>query len=175
MTEDTANTAAPSLEVAPGPHVSRRNWTTRWMMLDVLIALVLTRWMTYARVVRAEVLKLRKLDYVRAARVVGGSPSWIISRHLLPALGGVLVSLLSVELASTILSESSLSYLGLGVQPPDTSLGLLVAQGSEYINSAPWLALAPGLVLFLIMLSAALTAQAVGEKLNPLRRASWRR
>jgi peptide/nickel transport system permease protein len=141
-------------------------------VVNMVLVLAITRWMLYTRVVRAETLRLRRFDYVEAGRVVGGSNSWIMRKHVLPNLVSVLFVLASLELALVILSESSLSFLGLGIQPPDASLGLLVAQGKEYINVAWWLMLFPGLTIFLITMSLTILSNWLGIALDPVQR--WR-
>lgn len=141
-------------------------------IVNMVLVLAITRWMLYTRVVRAETLKLCRFDYVEAGRVVGGSNCWIMRKHVLPNLVSVLFVLASLELALVMLSESSLSFLGLGIQPPDASLGLLVAQGKEYINVAWWLMLFPGLTIFLITMSFTILSNWLGIVLDPVQR--WR-
>jgi peptide/nickel transport system permease protein len=110
-------------------------------IVNVILVLAATRWMLYARVARAETLKLRRFQYVDAGRTIGGTDAWILRKHILPNLICVTITLATLELATVILAESALSFLGLGVQPPDASLGLLIAQGKEYITTA-WLGIA---------------------------------
>ena len=141
-------------------------------VVNMVLVLAITRWMLYTRIVRAETLRLRRFDYVEAGRVVGGSNRWIMRKHVLPNLVSVLFVLASLELALVMLSESSLSFLGLGIQPPDASLGLLVAQGKEYINVAWWLMLFPGLTIFLITMSLTILSNWLGIALDPVQR--WR-
>jgi peptide/nickel transport system permease protein len=140
--------------------------------VNIVVVLVVTRWMLYARVVRAETLRLRHFDYVEAGRVVGGTNIWIMRKHILPNLLAVLFTLASLEFALVMLSESSLSFLGLGIQPPDASLGLLVAQGREYMRVAWWLMLFPGLAIFLITMSFTILSNWLGICLDPVQR--WR-
>ena len=139
---------------------------------NIILVLAVTRWMMYTRVVRAEILKLRHLDYVRASKASGGTDSWIMVKHLIPNLLATLFVLSSLELATVILSESSLSFLGLGIQPPDASLGLLVAQGTEYMIVAWWLMLFPGLTIFMITMSLIILSNWLGIFLDPVQR--WR-
>jgi peptide/nickel transport system permease protein len=141
-------------------------------VVNMVFVLVITRWMLYARVVRAETLRLRRFDYVEAGRVVGGANSWIIRKHILPNLLAVLFTLASLEFALVMLSESSLSFLGLGIQPPDASLGLLVAQGRDYMQVAWWLMLFPGLAIFLITMSFTILSNWLGICMDPVQR--WR-
>jgi peptide/nickel transport system permease protein len=141
-------------------------------VMNIILVLAVTRWMMYTRVVRAEILKLRHLDYVRASKASGGTDLWIMVKHLIPNLLATLFVLSSLELATVILSESSLSFLGLGIQPPDASLGLLVAQGTEYMIVAWWLMLFPGLTIFLITMSLIILSNWLGIFLDPVQR--WR-
>lgn len=140
--------------------------------VNMVLVLVVTRWMLYARVVRAETLRLRRFDYVEAGRVVGGTNLWIMRKHILPNLLAVLFTLASLEFALVMLSESSLSFLGLGIQPPDASLGLLVAQGRDYMRVAWWLMLFPGLTIFLITMSFTILSNWLGIFMDPVQR--WR-
>jgi len=140
--------------------------------VNMVFVLVITRWMLYTRLVRAETLRLRRFDYVEAARVTGGTDSWIMRKHVLPNLLAVLFTLAALELALVMMAESSLSFLGLGIQPPDASLGLLVAQGREYMRVAWWLMLFPGLTIFLITMSFTTLSNWLGICLDPVQR--WR-
>ena len=141
-------------------------------VVNIILVLAATRWMMYTRVVRAEILRLRHLDYVRASKASGGTDLWIMVKHLLPNLLATLFVLSSLELATVMLSESSLSFLGLGIQPPDASLGLLVAQGTGYMFVAWWLMLFPGLTIFLITMSLIILSNWLGIFLDPVQR--WR-
>jgi peptide/nickel transport system permease protein len=119
-------------------------------------------WAPIARVVRGVVLSLREKEYVEAARALGASDARIIFRHLLPnALGPIIVNL-TITVANAILLETALSYLGVGVQPPDTSLGLLVSTGQAAATTRPWLFYFPGLFIIVI----ALTINFVGDGLR---------
>lgn len=129
-----------------------------------LIALVITglQWAYVSRVVRGVVLSLREKEFIEAARALGASDSRIILRHLIPnALGAVIVNA-TVLVAIAILLETSLSYLGFGVRPPDTSLGLLVTQAQTAVETRPWLFYFPGLFIILI----ALTINFIGDGLR---------
>ena len=119
-------------------------------------------WASISRVVRGVTLSLREKEYIEAARALGASDRWIIFRHLLPnTLGPVIVNAtISVSLA--ILAETALSFLGVGVQAPDTSLGLLVSTGVSAAQTRPWLFYFPGLFIIVI----ALTINFVGDGLR---------
>lgn len=120
----------------------------------IIIALSLRTWTTYARVVRGMVLSLRENDFVLAAQVLGGSRWHVMRVHMVPNIISPLAALIPLELGRTMLAEASVSFLGFGVQPPITSWGLLVGGARNYIASAPWLIMYPGLALFLTILSA---------------------
>jgi peptide/nickel transport system permease protein len=141
-------------------------------IVNVVLVLAATRWMLYTRVARAETLKLRSFHYVDAGRVIGGKDIWILRKHILPNLIGVLFTLATLELATVILAESALSFLGLGVQPPDASLGLLIAQGKEYITTAWWAMFFPGVAIFATTMALSLLSNWLGIALDPVQR--WR-
>jgi peptide/nickel transport system permease protein len=110
-------------------------------------------WPTFARIVRAETIRTRSTGFVEAAIAVGGTGRWIMARHLLPNLLPRIVALGVISTGQVMLSEAGLSFLGAGVQPPDTTWGLLVADGREYLAVAWWLTIIPGLFLAVTVLS----------------------
>ncbi|HWS73150.1 MAG TPA: ABC transporter permease, partial [Thermoanaerobaculia bacterium] len=117
-------------------------------LLTIMIALGITSWTTEARFVRGEFLRIRELDFAQAARASGARDPRIIFRHLLPnALAPVLVSA-SFGVASAILTESALSFLGFGIQVPTSSWGGMLAEAEDYLEYAWWLVLFPGLAIF---------------------------
>ena len=117
-----------------------------------MVVIGLTSWMGVARLVRAETLSLRERDFVAAARLAGTRPFRIMVMHILPnALTPVLVSA-TLGIAGAILVESSLSFLGLGVQPPDPSWGNMLMEGKDVLEIAPWLSLYPGLAILITVL-----------------------
>lgn len=133
----------------------------------ILIALAITSWTTEARFVRAEFLRIRELDYTEAARASGARDPRIIFRHLLPnALAPVLVSA-SFGVASAILTESALSFLGFGVALPTPSWGSILAVAQEYIEFAWWLALFPGLAIFMTVAAFNLIGDRLRDALDP--------
>lgn len=127
-------------------------------MWKVILVLAVTRWMVFARVTRSLVLSSREEVFVEAARTVGCTDRRILFRHILPNLLSPLLVLVTLEVATMILTEASLSFLGLGIQPPDSSWGLMLAQGRAYITSAWWLVTFPGLIILLTALSLNLLA-----------------
>ena len=122
------------------------------------IVLSLRIWMVFARMTRGLVLSAREAEYVEAAELVGASPVRIMLRHIAPNLTAPLLTLAVLESAHVILSEAALSFLGLGIQPPQTSWGLDVAIGRQYVFSAPWLIIFPGLAIAVAVLGINLLA-----------------
>jgi peptide/nickel transport system permease protein len=131
----------------------------------VILVLAATGWMGVARLVRADVLGVRASPYVEAARSVGVPGPRLLTRHVLPnALGSAVVAI-TLGVGSAILLESGLSFLGLGVQPPQPSWGNMIADGRDLIVMAPWIALAPGLALVLTVLCCTLLGDALRDRL----------
>lgn len=120
----------------------------------VIIVLSINGWMIYARVTRSLVLSLRKSEYIEAAEISGAGPFRTMWRHILPNLTSPLLTLGVLEFARIILAEAALSFLGYGVQPPDASWGLVIAQGQDYLTSAWWIVVIPGIVISITVLSA---------------------
>jgi len=133
----------------------------------IMIIIGLTGWMGVARLVRAEVLSLRERDYVMAVRALGANDTRIIFRHILPnALSPVLVSA-TLGVAGAILTESALSFLGIGVPPPTPSWGNILTAGKEYIEFAWWLTLYPGLAITVTVLAYYLVGEGIRDALDP--------
>ena len=136
-------------------------------LTNIMVVIGLTSWMGVARLVRAETLGLKSRDFVLAARVAGAGPARILLRHILPnALAPVLVSA-SLGVAGAILVESALSFLGLGVQPPDPSWGNMLMEGKEVLGIAPWLSVFPGLAILLTVLGYNLLGESLRDLLDP--------
>jgi peptide/nickel transport system permease protein len=127
-------------------------------LINVVLVLAITRWMVYARVTRGMMLTLREEPFVEASKALGASPWRTIFRHMLPNLMAPLLVLATIELGIMLLTEASLSFLGLGIQPPDSSWGLMLSQGREYLVSAWWLVAMPGFAILLTTLSINLIA-----------------
>jgi len=143
-------------------------WLTRLSDVTRLaLVLGLTGWMPIARYLRAEFLKLRESDMVSAARAVGGSDLRIVGRHILPsAMAPVLVTA-AFAVGAAIGMEAALSFLGLGVRPPHATWGVLLADSREQIDRAWWLALFPGVALFLAVLACNLVGEGLRDVLDP--------
>lgn len=136
-------------------------------LFNIMAVIGVTSWMGVARLVRAETLALKERDYVRAARAAGAGPGRIIFRHILPnALTPVLVSA-TLGVAGAILVESSLSFLGLGVQPPDASWGNMLTEGKEVLGVAWWMSVFPGLAILFTVLGYNLLGESLRDILDP--------
>ena len=134
---------------------------------NIMIVIGLTSWEGPARFVRAEILSLREQEFILAARAGGARGGRVIARHLIPnALAAVLVSA-TLGVAGAILTESSLSFLGFGVPPPDATWGNILADGKRYIFDAPWLTLIPGTAILVIVLAFNLFGEGLREAFNP--------
>jgi peptide/nickel transport system permease protein len=136
-------------------------------LTNVLIALALVYWTTYARVARSVVLVLREEDYTWAARTLGATPSRIILRHLLPNAVAPLVVLASLGMGNAILAEAALSFLGLGIQPPEASWGSMLNFGMQFLRDASHLSLMPGLAIFMTVLGFNLLGDGLRDALDP--------
>ena len=136
--------------------------------LPALIVLIgATGWFATSRLVRAEVLRIREENYVRAAEALGARRRHIILRHLLPNTMGPLLVAATLGVGDVILLEAGLSFLGLGVQPPTPSWGSMVLDSKEVLVSAPWEGLFPGLAIVITVLSANLVGDALRETIDP--------
>ncbi|SIO11355.1 ABC transporter permease [Vannielia litorea] len=141
-------------------------------VLNVVIVLAITRTPVYIRVARAEVLEVKERLFVEAARSIGASDFRLLFKHVTPIILPTLFTVASLDLANVMLAESSLSFLGIGVQPPDYTWGVMVASGRNYLTSAWWLAFWPGLAILLTALSANLLSSWMRIAMDP--KLSWR-
>jgi peptide/nickel transport system permease protein len=139
---------------------------------NMILVLAITRIPIYLRTTRAEVLEVRQRMFVQAAVVMGASNGRIILRHILPVVAPTLVTIATLDFAFVMLAESSLSFLGIGIQPPDITWGLMVAQGRPYLTTAWWLAFWPGLLIVITTLSLNLLSNWMRVALDPAQR--WR-
>jgi peptide/nickel transport system permease protein len=134
---------------------------------NIMVIIGLTSWMGTTRFVRAEFLSLREQDFVAAARALGISDARIIFRHIMPnAVAPVLVSA-TLGIASAMLTEAGLSFLGFGVPPPHATWGNILSDGKAFIFDAPWLTFAPGLVILIVVLAFNLFGEGMRDILNP--------
>jgi peptide/nickel transport system permease protein len=133
----------------------------------LILVIGLSGWMSYARVLRSQVLVLRSREFVDAIQALGGSVGRVVVRHILPNVLSSLVVIATLELARAIVLEATLSFLGLGVQPPTPSWGGMVQEGREYLDSAWWISTYPGLVLMLTSLVVSRTGDWLRDLLDP--------
>ncbi len=136
-------------------------------LTNLIVVLVLRSWVVYARLIRVVTLGAREREFVTAARALGGGSLRIVFRHIAPNVVGPSIVVSSFQLAELIIVESSLSFLGLGVQPPTPSWGSMVSEGRAYVSSAWWLSAFPGLAIVLTVLGANLFGDALRRALDP--------
>jgi len=139
---------------------------------NLVIVLAVTRIPSYLRVARAEVLEIRERGFVDAARSMGAHRRHILWHHVVPLVAPTLLTIMTVDFALVMLAESGLSFLGIGIQPPEITWGLMVAQGRNYLNQAWWLAFFPGLAIMAATLSANLLSNWLRLATDPVQR--WR-
>lgn len=139
---------------------------------NVILVLAITRIPIYLRTTRAEVLEIKERMFVQAAQVMGASSFRIAFRHILPMVIPTLVTIATLDFAFVMLAESALSFLGIGIQPPEITWGLMVSQGKQYLANAWWLAFWPGLAIILTTLSLNLLSNWLRIALDPVQR--WR-
>lgn len=136
-----------------------------WVAL--VIFLPLFGWMVLARVIRGQTMSLRERDYVKAARFMGVGGFTIIRRHILPNVASLLIIDATMGVGIAILSETTLSYFGFGIQPPDVSLGTLLAAGSAAAVTRPWLFVPPAILLVVTVLASSLLGDALRDAIDP--------
>lgn len=141
-------------------------------VLNLVIVLAITRIPIYLRTTRAEVLEIRERMFVQAARVMAASPLRIVFRHILPVTLPTLLTIATLDFAFVMLAESALSFLGIGIQPPEITWGLMVSQGRSYLDTAWWLALWPGMAIVATTLSFNLLSSWMRTAMDPVQR--WR-
>lgn len=137
---------------------------------NAMIAIGIVYTPIFARIARASVLSVREEVYVRAARLAGAGDVRILARHVLPNIAAPLIVQTSISLAFAILSEAALSFLGLGVPPPNPSWGRMLSEGREFIEQAWWMALFPGLAIFVVVLAFNVLGDALRDVLDPKQR-----
>jgi peptide/nickel transport system permease protein len=139
---------------------------------NVILVLAITRVPIYLRTTRAEVLEIRERTFVTAARAMGASPWRLVWKHIRPTVMPTLITIATLEFAFVMLAESSLSFLGLGIQAPEFTWGAMVAQGQSYLSTAWWVTFWPGLAIALTAMSLNLLANWVRIASDPVQR--WR-
>jgi peptide/nickel transport system permease protein len=133
----------------------------------LILVLTIVSWVVYARVVRAETLVQREAEFVQAAQALGGSHGRILARHILPNLVAPVIVIATFEFSRMIISEASLSFLGLGVRPGTPSWGAMLADGRQYLASAWWVATFPGLGITVTVLAINLVGDWLRDQLDP--------
>lgn len=134
---------------------------------NAMLAIAVVTAPTFARIVRGEVLVQREREYVQAAHALGASGTRIILRHLLPNITSGLIVQITLAIATAVLAESTLSFLGLGVQPPTASWGAMLDSARGFLANAPWMAFFPGTAIFLTVLAFNLVGDGLREALDP--------
>ncbi len=134
---------------------------------NIILALAYKEWVIPARVVRGETLAVRELEYVEAARALGASPRHIMLREILPNILSPVVVVSTIRMANVIILEASLSFLGLGVQPPMASWGSMVSDGRAFILEAWWVSTFPGLAILLLVLAINVASQGLRDAFDP--------
>jgi peptide/nickel transport system permease protein len=149
----------------------RHQSTVLWL----IVLLAVFSWMISSRMVRGLTMSLREREFVTAARYMGVSNARIIARHIVPNVASILIIDTTLNVGTAILAETGLSFLGFGVQPPDVSLGTLIADGTASVTTFPWVFLFPAGVLVLIVLCANLIGDGLRDALDPAARPKRRR
>jgi peptide/nickel transport system permease protein len=134
---------------------------------NLILALCVQRWIYYCRVVRGEALTVRQREFMTAARVIGARDRRIMLRHLLPNLIPSSLVIATFSMATAIIAEASLSFLGLGVPPSIPTWGTMLSDGRNYISTAPWLCVFPGLAIFVVVLGMNLLGDGLRDVLDP--------
>ena len=136
----------------------------------VILVIALVNWVQIARVIYAETVGLSERDYIEAARAMGAGPARILLRHLLPHLIPTVIVYATLGIATTVLLESMLSFLGRGVQPPTPAWGMMIFESQSYFLNAPWLVFIPGAAILILALAFNLAGDALRDALDPTQR-----
>jgi peptide/nickel transport system permease protein len=136
-------------------------------LTNVILALTVIGWVGYARLVRAQVLRVREFEYVQAARALGANTPRILLRHVIPATLPTVIVQATLGMAGAIIAEASLSFLGLGVQPPTPSWGTMLDAGRSHLFDAPHLTLFPGLAIALLVLGFNFLGDGLRDRIDP--------
>ncbi|WP_201765741.1 ABC transporter permease [Treponema primitia] len=134
---------------------------------NVFIALALLSWVSIARLIRGQVLQLKETEYIEAARVCGASGFWIILKHMLPNCVSTIIVMVTLGIPNAIMSEASLSFLGLGIQPPIASWGAMISAAQPYIGYRPWYSIFPGIAIILTVIAFNIFGDGLRDALDP--------
>ena len=135
--------------------------------INIFIALGVVGWTNYARLVRGQVMSVKESDYVEAAHAVGAKNARIIWKHIMPNTLAPIIVYTTMNVGGVILAEAGLSFLGIGVQPPSPSWGLMLSEASNFIFNAPWMVIWPGVAIFLTVLGYNLLGDGLRDALDP--------
>jgi peptide/nickel transport system permease protein len=136
-------------------------------LVNLIIALMLSRWVQYCRVVRGEVLSLKERDFVTAAKALGGQDFYVLFRHVVPNTLASVTVIATFGMAIVIITEASLSFLGLGVPAHIATWGSMLSEGRSYINRAPWLTIFPGMAIFITVFGINLLGDGLRDIFDP--------
>jgi len=134
---------------------------------NVILAIVITNWVSYARITRGMVLSLKEREFVVSARAMGASDFWILFKHIIPNAVGPIIVLATLNVGNIIMTIASLGFLGLGIQPPTPEWGQILNSGKNYITTAPWIATFPGLAIMLAVLGFNLLGDGLRDVFEP--------
>ena len=133
----------------------------------LIVVIGLSGWVSYARILRSQVLSLRSREFVEAIQALGGSVMRVVLRHVVPNVLSSIVVVATLELARSIVLEATLSFLGLGIQPPTPSWGGMIQEGRDYLDTAWWIATCPGIILMLTSVVVSRTGDGLRDLLDP--------
>ncbi|MFL1432010.1 MULTISPECIES: ABC transporter permease [unclassified Nocardiopsis] len=136
-----------------------------WIVLVILLAAF--SWMVTSKMIRGMTISLREREYIHAARFMGVPPRKIILRHILPNMSSLLIADATIAVSTAIIGETSLSYFGFGVQPPDISLGVVIAEGSKFANTSWWIFAFPTVLLVILVLAVNMIGDGLRDALDP--------
>jgi peptide/nickel transport system permease protein len=134
---------------------------------NLIIVLAISSWVFFSRVIRADVLAIRHREFVVAGEAIGATNQRLIARYIFPNLIGVITVVSTLTIARVVISEASLSFLGLGIQPPTSSWGLMLSEGRRYLSVAWWITTFPGLALMATVIGVNLLGDALRDILDP--------
>lgn len=136
-------------------------------LTNVILVIAITNWVTYAKLVRTETMRLRERDFVKSARVSGTPLATLLWRHILPNVMNSVIVLVTLDIGKVIIFESGLSFLGLSVQPPTPSWGSMLADGRKYISIAYWTSVFPGIAIFAVVLCVNFLGNWIRVRIDP--------
>jgi peptide/nickel transport system permease protein len=136
-------------------------------IFNIMLIIGITSWPSLAYIVRGQFLSLRQRDYTEASRAMGAKDARLIFRHILPNAAAAIIVSATLRIGAAILTESGLSFLGLGTQPPQISWGQMLSMGRPFLRNAPWIAMWPGVAIFLVVLSFNFMGDGLRDALDP--------